>query len=38
MKKVTLLAKVNEDKCRGCKVCEKVCPVLAISVVDKKQL
>lgn len=36
MKKVTLLAKVNEDKCRGCKVCEKVCPVLAISVVDKK--
>jgi ferredoxin len=36
MKKVTLLAKVNNDKCKGCKICEKVCPVLAIKVKDKK--
>jgi NAD-dependent dihydropyrimidine dehydrogenase PreA subunit/bacterioferritin-associated ferredoxin len=35
MKKVTLLAKVNSDKCKGCKTCEKVCPVLAISVTDR---
>lgn len=36
MKKVTLLAKVNYDKCKGCKICEKVCPVLSIKVKDKK--
>lgn len=36
MKKVTLLAKVNQDKCKGCKICEKVCPVLSIKVKDKK--
>lgn len=36
MKKVTLLAKVNSDKCKGCKICQKVCPVLAITVIDKK--
>jgi len=36
MKRVTLLAEVQHDVCRGCKVCEKVCPVLAISVSDKK--
>lgn len=36
MKKVTLLAKVNSDKCKGCKTCQKVCPVLAISVIDRK--
>lgn len=36
MKKITLLADVQEDICRGCKVCQKVCPVMAIKVVDKK--
>jgi Pyruvate/2-oxoacid:ferredoxin oxidoreductase delta subunit/bacterioferritin-associated ferredoxin len=36
MKNVTLLAKVDNEACRGCKVCQKVCPVLAISVVDGK--
>lgn len=36
MKKVTILAEVQQDLCRGCKVCEKVCPVFAISVADKK--
>ena len=36
MKKVTLLAEVQEDICRGCKICEKVCPVLSIKIVDKK--
>lgn len=36
MKKVTLLAEVQNDLCRGCKVCEKVCPVSAISVSDRK--
>lgn len=35
MKKVTLLAKVNSDNCRGCKICQKVCPVLAITVINK---
>ena len=36
MKKVTLLAQVDTAQCRGCKICEKVCPVLAIKVTDKK--
>jgi len=36
MKKVTLLAEVQNEICKGCKICEKVCPVLAIKVVDKK--
>jgi Fe-S-cluster-containing hydrogenase component 2 len=38
MKKVTLLAKVNLDKCTGCKTCQKVCPVLAIEVKDRKAI
>lgn len=36
MKQVTLLAKVDKDKCTGCKICTKVCPVLSISVENKK--
>lgn len=36
MKRVTLLSTVDIDKCTGCKVCEKVCPVFAIKVVDRK--
>ncbi len=36
MKQVTLLAKVDQDKCIGCKICTKVCPVLSISVVNRK--
>ncbi|MGC8948485.1 MAG: 4Fe-4S binding protein [Thermoprotei archaeon] len=29
-----LVAKVNEDKCSGCKVCVGVCPYGAISMID----
>lgn len=36
MKTVTIVAQVQPDICTGCKTCEKVCPVLAIKVVDKK--
>lgn len=36
MKKVTLLAKVDQDKCIGCRICEKICPVLAIRIKDRK--
>lgn len=36
MKKVTLLAVVQKDLCTGCKICEKVCPVMSIKIVDKK--
>ncbi len=36
MKLVTLLAQVDTDKCKGCRTCERVCPVLAIKVVDRK--
>ncbi|CEP66488.1 4Fe-4S ferredoxin-type, iron-sulphur binding domain [Moorella glycerini] len=36
MKVVNLLAAVDAGKCRGCKTCEKVCPVLAIKVVNRK--
>ena len=36
MKRVTLMAKVDPEICRGCKICEKVCPVYAIKVTDKK--
>lgn len=36
MKLVTLLSQVDENKCTGCRTCERVCPVLAIKVVDRK--
>lgn len=36
MKKVTMLAKVDTDKCIGCRICAKVCPVLSIKVENKK--
>lgn len=38
MKNVTLLAKVDMDKCIGCKTCVKVCPVLAIKIEDRKAI
>ena len=36
MKEVTLLAIVDTDLCIGCKICEKVCPVNAIKIEDRK--
>ncbi|MDA8335129.1 MAG: 4Fe-4S binding protein [Peptococcaceae bacterium] len=36
MKVVNLLAVVDAAKCRGCKTCERVCPVLAVRVENKK--
>lgn len=36
MKRVTLLPTVDRDTCTGCNNCQKVCPVYAIKVVDKK--
>jgi len=38
MKKVTIMAEVQPEKCIGCKICEKVCPVLAIKVIDRKSV
>ena len=35
MKVVNLLAVVEEDKCRGCKICEMVCPVVAIQMENR---
>lgn len=31
-----MLATVDAGKCKGCKTCEKVCPVLAVKVSGKK--
>ncbi|NLH80938.1 MAG: 4Fe-4S binding protein [Phyllobacteriaceae bacterium] len=36
MKLVTLLATVDEAKCNGCRICPKVCPTLAITMVARK--
>ncbi|MGB9866508.1 MAG: 4Fe-4S binding protein [Bacillota bacterium] len=36
MKVVNLLAGVDPEKCRGCRTCERVCPVLAIRMENKK--
>lgn len=36
MKRVTIVARVDPELCKGCRVCEKVCPVYAIHVADGK--
>jgi len=36
MRLVTMLAKVDEEKCIGCQTCVKVCPTLAIKMMDRK--
>jgi len=36
MKHITLLATVHVDNCNGCTVCPKVCPTLAIQMVNHK--
>lgn len=36
MKHVTLKAVVNPELCIGCKVCQKVCPVYAVHVENRK--
>lgn len=33
---VTMMAVVDNDKCTGCKVCQKVCPTLAVQVIERK--
>lgn len=35
MKTINIVARVNEEKCKGCKICEKVCPVLAVRVDNR---
>ncbi|MCG0278514.1 MAG: 4Fe-4S binding protein [Thermanaeromonas sp.] len=36
MKVVNLVAVVDEEKCKACRTCERVCPVLAIKVENRK--
>jgi len=36
MRLVNMLAQVDAEKCTGCKTCVKVCPTLAIQIVDRK--
>ncbi|SHF28095.1 BFD-like [2Fe-2S] binding domain-containing protein [Desulforamulus putei DSM 12395] len=36
MKVVNQLAVVDAEKCRGCKTCERICPVLAIKMENRK--
>lgn len=36
MKLVNLTAVVEAEKCKGCRTCERVCPVLAVKVVNRK--
>jgi NAD-dependent dihydropyrimidine dehydrogenase PreA subunit/bacterioferritin-associated ferredoxin len=35
MRLATLKAEIIEEKCIGCRTCEKVCPTLAIKMVDR---
>ncbi|NQU12950.1 MAG: 4Fe-4S binding protein, partial [Desulfobacteraceae bacterium] len=37
MKVVDVHASVNEDLCKGCKTCEMVCPVYAITVSKREK-
>jgi len=37
MKIVNMHAKVNMERCKGCKTCENVCPVYAVEVKRRKQ-
>lgn len=36
MKLITLIARVDLEKCTGCQTCAKVCPTLAIKIENKK--
>lgn len=36
MRVVKMIAQVDRNSCIGCKICQKICPTLAIKVVDKK--
>ncbi len=38
MKLITMKAVVDKETCTGCKLCEKICPVLAIKIVDRKSV
>ncbi|WP_366924352.1 4Fe-4S binding protein [Metallumcola ferriviriculae] len=38
MRVVTMLAQVDEQKCNGCSTCKKICPTLAIEIVNKKSV
>ena len=37
MKQVTIMAQIDHDICKGCHICEKVCPVHAIKVQDNRK-
>lgn len=36
MRVVTMIAQVDNEACIGCKICQKICPTLAIKVIEKK--
>lgn len=35
-KRVRMLAEIDPEKCNGCRICEKVCPTIAISMRDRR--